>query len=493
MTRRIAMKEKVTIRQMEDMDCLSGNKAYTMKQIHSPFESLKEYDIEYNYPSLEVVGEIGEGAFGRVFKARAPGLERQGITPEFVAVKTLKDDNMSESFCKEVKAVAAFNHPNIVHLLAICTTGTHKCMIFEYMDLGGLDDLLRKSDLDNATIDQKEREESVLVTSSNFLHCSLQVARGVAYLAEQKYVHRDIASRNCLVDHNLVVKIGDFGLSRELSAMDYYRVGSTQAYLPVRWMPPEALLFGKFTTQSDVWSFGIVMWEIYTFGHQPYTGHSNHEVIDGIKASKILECPKLCPASVYDIMKICWTRSPVKRPNMDIIVARLERLQPKENGQENKRTVEATDGCVCYVNMEYGANVEKEELEECVRVEQELNKSIVLTNDQSASDDINSAIDESTVVPTTARETEVTTCTPVDNVKNMDNANKDPPLMKDDETLEGIVVTADDCLDEQSMVKINIHATEEEETDRSLSEAIIPEYHPVTTNDNDEKNDENKT
>lgn len=142
------------------------------------------------------------------------------------------------------------------------------------------------------------------------------------------------------------------------------------------------ILFGKFTTQSDVWSFSILIWEIYTFGHQPYKGLSNHEVIDAIKTTKILKCPKLCPASVYDIMKVCWTRSPAKRPNMDIVLARLERLRP-ENVDGAEGVVSGTtdgegtvNGCVCYVNMEYGAQVEREELEENERVEREHNFNV---------------------------------------------------------------------------------------------------------------------
>ena len=389
LTRRIFRKEMTIskLQQLREMENLSGNNAYMLKTAETAFEFLNEYDMEYNYPSLEVVSELGEGAFGRVFKARAPGLKQGDITPEFVAVKTLKDSNMLEAFCKEVRAAVRFDHPSIVRLLAICSASSEKCMIFEYMDLGSLDNLLRKSDPENEAVDQQERESSILIAPSEFLQCSLQVAAGVAYLAEQKHVHRDIATRNCLVNRNLVVKIGDFGLSREVSAMDYYRVGGTQAYLPIRWMPPEALLFGKFTTQSDVWSFGILMWEIYTYGHQPYKGMTNHEVIDAIKGSEILECPKLCPASVYDVMKVCWTRSPAKRPNMDVVLARLERLQLE--GREERETGgdEGTaSGCVCYVNMEYGAKVNTEELEEYVRVEIEMNKHSSPVDDVSTGD-----------------------------------------------------------------------------------------------------------
>ena len=402
LTRRMRKKTYTISRELEADNDLSWNNVYLLKAVVSPFNFLKEYDMEYNYPSLEVLGELGEGAFGRVFKARAPGLQRGDFIPEFVAVKTLKDDTLTDAFCKEVKSVIQFNHPNIIRLLAVCSESSQKGMIFEFMDLGGLDDLLRKSDPDNESIDLKERATSVVITPSDFLSCSLQIAEGLAYLAGQRYVHRDIATRNCLVDHNLVVKVGDFGLSREVNSMDYYRVGGTQADLPVRWMPPEALLFGKFTTQSDVWSFGILMWEVYTSGHQPYKGLSNHEVIDAVKSSKVLECPRLCPASMYDIMKGCWTRSPAKRPNMETILGRLKRLRPGNKSGEGGTTLTAEEesvaGYVCYVNMEYG--LEAEELEENEKVAKEINEQSIETfSPTEETDDTTETNDANELIP----------------------------------------------------------------------------------------------
>jgi receptor tyrosine kinase-like orphan receptor 1 len=108
------------------------------------------------------------------------------------------------------------------------------------------------------------------------------------FLSGHHYVHRDLAARNCLVGENLTVKISDFGLSRDIYAVDYYRVQS-KSLLPVRWMPPESILYGKFTSESDVWSFGVVLWEIYSFGLQPYYGYSNQEVIEMVRCDKVLE------------------------------------------------------------------------------------------------------------------------------------------------------------------------------------------------------------
>ncbi|XP_026686010.1 tyrosine-protein kinase transmembrane receptor Ror-like [Diaphorina citri] len=122
----------------------------------------------------------------------------------------------------------------------------------------------------------------------------LQVAAGMAYLCSHHYVHRDLAARNCLVGDGLTVKISDFGLSRDVYASDYYRIQS-KSLLPVRWMPPESILYGKFTTESDVWSYGVVLWEVYSYGLQPYYGYSNQEVIEMIRSRQMLRGPEDCP------------------------------------------------------------------------------------------------------------------------------------------------------------------------------------------------------
>ena len=309
--------------------------------------------MEYNYSSIEVLEELGEGAFGRVFKARAPGITvTQSACGDFVAVKTLKEDaekDQLEDFCKEVQTCIQFDHKNVIRLVGVCSQSIQKCMIFEYMDLGSLDELLRKSDPHNPSCDC---DQTVKISPQVFMHCALMVAEGATYLASLSFVHRDIAARNCLVDHNLCVKIADFGMSRKVNQMDYYRIGSTQACLPIRWMPPEALLFGKFTHKSDVWSFGVLMWEIYTFGRQPYGGSSDYEVIDKIKSGQFLECPELCAASVYDIMKSCWTRSPSSRPTMEHITRRIKCLIQGSSAVLDGSEATSQQNTT-YVNLEY--------------------------------------------------------------------------------------------------------------------------------------------
>jgi len=138
------------------------------------------------------------------------------------------------------------------------------------------------------------------------------VACGMEYLASKKFLHRDLATRNCLVGGDLMVKIADFGMSRNIYHSDYYRVGG-EAMLPIRWMPPEAILYGKFTVAADVYSYGVVMWEVFSFALQPFYGYSNEEVVEFIKKGVLLPMPENCPEWIYDIMLLCWKRDTEER------------------------------------------------------------------------------------------------------------------------------------------------------------------------------------
>ncbi|XP_066503845.1 NT-3 growth factor receptor isoform X2 [Hoplias malabaricus] len=261
--------------------------------------------------------ELGEGAFGKVFLAECYNLSP---TKEkmLVAVKTLKDPTLAarKDFQREAELLTNLQHDHIVKFYGVCVDGDPLIMVFEYMKHGDLNKFLRAHGPDaTILVDGHPMQSNGELGLSQMLHISTQIAAGMVYLSSQHFVHRDLATRNCLVGNGLLVKIGDFGMSRDIYSMDYYRVGG-HTMLPIRWMPPESIMYRKFSTESDVWSFGVIMWEIFTYGKQPWFQLSNNEVIECITQGRVLDRPRLCPKEVYDLMLGCWQREPQQRLNI---------------------------------------------------------------------------------------------------------------------------------------------------------------------------------
>ena len=292
---------------------------------------------KYSKSSIKYIRQIGQGNFGIVFHAKAEGvLEDEKMTE--VAVKTMKDEGSTEGledFIREAKLMFGFDHQNIVKIFGVSVDELPYYLIFEYMDKGDLAQFLRSnaSSLQRRLMNPQDgrprsRTESTLsdepptLNAEQLIDICKQIASGMNYLATNNHVHRDLACRNCLVKScdwdqtpsNLIIKIGDFGMSQNLYTSDYYRVRG-QAVLPVRWMSPEAIIYGKFSTESDVWSFGVVMWEVFSFAMQPYYGTSNEEVTEAIRRHKLLAQPSDCPDRLYDIMQMCWIMQPKLRPS----------------------------------------------------------------------------------------------------------------------------------------------------------------------------------
>ncbi|XP_040270113.1 NT-3 growth factor receptor isoform X2 [Bufo bufo] len=273
--------------------------------------------------------ELGEGAFGKVFLA-----ECYNLSPTkdkmLVAVKALKDPTMAarKDFQREAELLTNLQHDHIVKFYGVCGDGDPLIMVFEYMKHGDLNKFLRAHGPDAMIlVDGQPRQTKGDLGLSQMLHIATQIASGMVYLASQHFVHRDLATRNCLVGANLLVKIGDFGMSRDVYSTDYYRVrvgGHTM--LPIRWMPPESIMYRKFTTESDVWSFGVILWEIFTYGKQPWFQLSNTEVIECITQGRVLERPRVAPKEIYDIMLGCWQREPQLRLNIKEIWKILQAL-----------------------------------------------------------------------------------------------------------------------------------------------------------------------
>ncbi|XP_072715785.1 muscle, skeletal receptor tyrosine-protein kinase isoform X3 [Ciconia boyciana] len=294
----------------------------------------KLLSLEYPRNNIEYVRDIGEGAFGRVFQARAPGLlPYEPFT--MVAVKMLKEEasaDMQADFQREAALMAEFDNPNIVKLLGVCAVGKPMCLLFEYMAYGDLNEYLRDRSprnlcsLVHSSLDARVRLPNPLALCCTSQLCiAKQVAAGMAYLSERKFVHRDLATRNCLVGENMVVKIADFGLSRNMYSADYYKANENDA-IPIRWMPPESIFYNRYTTESDVWAYGVVLWEIFSYGMQPYYGMAHEEVIYYVRDGNILSCPDNCPLELYNLMRLCWSKLPADRPGFASIHRILERM-----------------------------------------------------------------------------------------------------------------------------------------------------------------------
>lgn len=313
-----------------DLDKLPSNLAYhtTGAQLNPKLEKL-----EFPRNNIIYIRDLGQGAFGRVFQAKAPGLVHD---EEFtlVAVKMLKDEashDLQLDFEREACLLAEFDHPNIVKLLGVCAVGRPMCLLFEFMGKGDLNEYLRAcSTATSFTQAIENREDHKLLATPlshlDLLHIARQIASGMMYLSDRKFVHRDLATRNCLINDDMIVKIADFGLSHKIYLQDYYK-GDEHDAIPVRWMPLESILYNKYTLESDVWAYGVCLWEIFSFALQPYFGMTHEEVVRFLKDGNVLACPDNTPRCVYDLMKQCWNHSPSDRPNFRIIYQTIDNIQ----------------------------------------------------------------------------------------------------------------------------------------------------------------------
>ncbi|XP_059469753.1 tyrosine-protein kinase transmembrane receptor Ror2-like [Neocloeon triangulifer] len=312
-----------------DLDKLPSNMAYhrTGAQLNPKLEKL-----EFPRNDIIYIRDLGQGAFGRVFQAKAPGLVK-GEEFTLVAVKMLKEEasgDLMEDFEREACLLSEFEHPNIVKLLGVCAIGRPMCLLFEYMGRGDLNEFLRSCSPSNYIVRSSDGDgehfKDVQLNHLDLINIARQVAEGMVYLSDRKFVHRDLATRNCLIDDDMVVKIADFGLSQKIYLQDYYK-GDEHDAIPIRWMPLESILYNKYTVESDVWAFGVCLWEIFSFALQPYYGMTHEEVVKYIKEGNVLHCPDNTPKPVYELMKMCWHRKPAGRPPFRVVHRTLDGLQ----------------------------------------------------------------------------------------------------------------------------------------------------------------------
>ncbi|XP_076011796.1 ephrin type-B receptor 4b-like isoform X2 [Genypterus blacodes] len=292
----------------------------TMKVYIDPFtyedpnEAVREFakEIEASFVKIEEV--IGAGEFGEVCRGR---LRVPGRKENYVAIKTLKGgytEKQRRDFLSEASIMGQFQHPNIIHLEGVITTSCPVMILTEFMENGALDSFLRMNDGQFTTI--------------QLVGMLRGIAAGMKYLSDMSFVHRDLAARNILVNSNLVCKVSDFGLSRFLTenSSDPTYTSSLGGKIPIRWTAPEAIAYRKFTSASDAWSYGIVMWEVMSYGERPYWDMSNQDVINAIEQDYRLPPPPDCPASLHALMLDCWQKERANRPRFCDVVAALDRL-----------------------------------------------------------------------------------------------------------------------------------------------------------------------
>ncbi|XP_076295866.1 fibroblast growth factor receptor homolog 1 isoform X3 [Lasioglossum baleicum] len=298
--------------------------------------SISEYELpvdsawELPRENLALGNTLGEGAFGKVIRAQT-NTGKPGI-PSVVAVKMLKEGHTDAEMMDLVSEMEMMKmigkHVNIINLLGACTQGGPLYVVVEFAPHGNLRDFLRDhrpSSGYEPTIGQDSKEKKTL-TQKDLVSFAYQVARGMEYLASRRCIHRDLAARNVLVSDEYVLKIADFGLARDIHCHDYYRK-TTDGRLPVKWMAPEALFHRVYTTQSDVWSYGILLWEIMTLGGTPYPSvPSVEKLFHLLRTGHRMEKPPCCSIEIYMLMRDCWSYQPNERPMFGELVEDLDRI-----------------------------------------------------------------------------------------------------------------------------------------------------------------------
>lgn len=261
---------------------------------------------EIDPSELMLMEELGAGQFGVVRR----GKWRGGID---IAVKMMKEGTMSEDdFIEEAKVMTKLQHPNLVQLYGVCSKHRPIYIVTEYMRHGSLFNYLRRTSPDQ-------------LGPAVLLDMCIQVCKGMAYLERHNYIHRDLAARNCLVGDENVVKVADFGLARYVLDDQYTSSGGTK--FPIKWAPPEVLNYTRFSSKSDIWAFGVLMWEVFTCAKVPYGRMKNSEVVDMVvNRGQVLEKPKGCLNEIYNVMRSCWRRVPEERPSFRALKEELSAI-----------------------------------------------------------------------------------------------------------------------------------------------------------------------
>ena len=298
-----------------------------------PVVPTNDKPLSVSISNIKEIKHLGDGNFGQVVLAQTVGLTPKDLKLEgdapytLVAVKKLKasaSNRNRQLFDKEVSFMSRLNHPNVIRLLGVCSEGATPFIMMEYMTNGDLNQYLQGF---HSIGDELTADSAKSISVSTLIYICTQIASAMQYLASQNFVHRDLATRNCLVGSKDTIKISDFGMSRSLYESQYYVI-SGHAILPIRWMATECF-FGKFSAKTDVWAFGVTMWEIFTLvKERPYNQLEDRAVVeDAVKGANrmLLNRPAQCPENMYKIMRKCWVNDASQRPTFDELYSLLSK------------------------------------------------------------------------------------------------------------------------------------------------------------------------
>uniref|UniRef100_A0A9J7ZEQ0 Protein tyrosine kinase 7a n=1 Tax=Cyprinus carpio carpio TaxID=630221 RepID=A0A9J7ZEQ0_CYPCA len=307
-----------TTAEIQEEVALTNMAASGINKRHSSHDKL-----HFPRNNLHTITTLGKGEFGEVLLAKAKGAEDEEETVVLVKSLQTRDEQMQLDFRRECDMFAKLSHANVARLLGICREVEPHYMIMEYTDMGDLKQYLRVS---------KSKDEKVKVqplSTKQKVSVCLQVARGMEHLSNQRFVHKDLAARNCLISSKRQIKVSALGLSKDVYNSEYYHY--RQSWIPLRWLPSEAVFDDDFSTKTDVWSFGVLMWEVFSFGELPYAELTEDKVLEALQEGKLkLSPPQGCPSRVFKLMVRCWAASPKDRLSFSDICAALNDL-PSES------------------------------------------------------------------------------------------------------------------------------------------------------------------
>uniref|UniRef100_A0A8C1MIW8 Protein tyrosine kinase 7a n=1 Tax=Cyprinus carpio TaxID=7962 RepID=A0A8C1MIW8_CYPCA len=307
-----------TTAEIQEEVALTNMAASGISKRHSSHDKL-----HFPRNNLHTITTLGKGEFGEVLLAKAKAAEDEEETVVLVKSLQTRDEQMQLDFRRECDMFAKLSHANVARLLGICREVEPHYMIMEYTDMGDLKQYLRVS---------KSKDEKVKVqplSTKQKVSVCLQVARGMEHLSNQRFVHKDLAARNCLISSKRQIKVSALGLSKDVYNSEYYHY--RQSWIPLRWLPSEAVFDDDFSTKTDVWSFGVLMWEVFSFGELPYAELTEDKVLEALQEGKLkLSPPQGCPSRVFKLMVRCWAASPKDRLSFSDICAALNDL-PSES------------------------------------------------------------------------------------------------------------------------------------------------------------------